>query len=92
MTTYTYAILPPELRGVPTPARVLKAPPGGALIRERRAGKVYVASADLRVTSREVCFTGQLVHEDAKGVRLYEPRPYRLTPARAEILERGPEV
>jgi hypothetical protein len=49
-----------------------------------------VAKSFLRAIStrrqREVRFTGQLVHEDCNGVRLYAPRSRRLTRARAEIL------
>jgi hypothetical protein len=70
----------------------LHIPPGGALVRDRRTRKTYLAIG-LRETSREITFTGQLIHKDVRGIRLYPARTQRLTPARAEILvRRGGEM
>ncbi len=66
----------------------IEIPPGAALVRNRRTRETFLAR-DLRETTRELTFDGQLVHEDSRGVRLYPPRPRRLTRARAEIIARN---
>lgn len=97
----TFAVLTREQRGesIPNPnippapgsesiETPLEIPPGAALVRNRRTRETFLA-CDLRETTREVSFEGQLVHEDSQGVRLYPSRPRRLTRARAEILARN---
>lgn len=66
----------------------IKIPPGAALIRDRRSRETFLAR-DLRETTREVTFDGQLIHRDSCGVRLYPARPRRLTRSRAEIIARN---
>ena len=66
----------------------IEVPPGAALVRDRRSRETFLAR-DLRETTREVTFDGQLVHEDSRGVRLYPARPRRLTRGRAEIIARN---
>lgn len=66
----------------------IEIPLGAALVRDRRTRQTFIAR-NLRETTREVTFDGQLVYEDSRGVRLYQAKPRRLTRARAEIVARN---